>query len=243
MRIRGLLFDKDGTLIDYHATWMPLNRAIAEFAAGGDRAMTERILLHCGLDPATGRVKANTPLAVGTSDQIAASFAEVLGEAVPRGLPAEIERIFGAGSTRTSVAVPGLRAALETFARHQCVLGIATHDSLGGIEASLAPLGILPFFEFLAGADSGHGTKPEAGMAAAFCAALGLVPQEICVIGDNQHDLEMGHAAGAALTVGVLTGTSTEEDLRPHADRIYPGLAELAADESFLALLAPAGPR
>ena len=24
--IQGILFDKDGTLLDYHATWMPLNR-------------------------------------------------------------------------------------------------------------------------------------------------------------------------------------------------------------------------
>ncbi len=34
MKIRGVLFDKDGTLLDYWKTWVPINRTIAMFAAG-----------------------------------------------------------------------------------------------------------------------------------------------------------------------------------------------------------------
>jgi hypothetical protein len=31
-RINAVLFDKDGTLVDYHASWAPINRASAVFA-------------------------------------------------------------------------------------------------------------------------------------------------------------------------------------------------------------------
>ena len=37
MAIRGILFDKDGTIIDYWRTWVPINRKVALYAARGDR--------------------------------------------------------------------------------------------------------------------------------------------------------------------------------------------------------------
>ncbi|MCH7793725.1 MAG: hypothetical protein IH900_01095, partial [Proteobacteria bacterium] len=49
--IRGILFDKDGTLLDYAATWMTANRVAALAAAGGDRALSERLLIAGGYDP------------------------------------------------------------------------------------------------------------------------------------------------------------------------------------------------
>ena len=60
---------------------------------------------------------------------------------------------------------------------------------------------------------------------------------EIAVIGDNLHDIDMGRSAGAGLTIGVLTGTSTAADLAGHADRIYPGIAEMAADQELMGWL------
>ncbi len=40
--IRGVLFDKDGTLLDYAATWMTANRVAALAAAGGDPELGDR---------------------------------------------------------------------------------------------------------------------------------------------------------------------------------------------------------
>ena len=237
MRIRGLLFDKDGTLIDYHASWMPINRQVALFAADGDLALADRLLTHGGYDAATGRVRANTPLAAGTPDEIAACFAEMLGGPVRGDLAGEVSRIFHAGGG-SSVLVPDAVAALDIFRACAGHLGIATSDSKAGLTASLAPHGILDRFDFHAAYDSGHGLKPGPGMALAFCAACGLDPAEICVIGDNRHDIDMGRSAGAAMVIGVLTGTSTLDDFSDHADLIYPGIADMAADNEFLALLA-----
>ena len=237
MQIRGLLFDKDGTLLDYHASWMPLNWAVAIFAAGGDPELAERLMVEGGYDAQTQRIRANTPLAVGTPQEIAESFARMTGPAEVDKIRAEVDRVFQSGGTAASTLAPRARETIGLLRQLTHRLGIATSDSLAGLKTSMAPHDLMHQFDFTCAYDSGHGVKPGPGMPLAFCRQCGLDPGEIAVIGDNLHDIEMGRAAGAALTIGVLTGTSTEADLAGHADRIYPGIAEMAADEGFLALL------
>ncbi len=237
MRIRGLLFDKDGTLLDYHASWMPLNREVALQAAAGDPALAQRLLVAAGYDPVTDRVRANTPLAVGTPAEIAAEFAAILGLSATAELEAIVDRVFQAGGLQASKLAPRAREAIDLFRQRTHKLGIATSDSAAGLATSMAPHDVMHLFDFACAYDSGFGVKPSPGMPLAFCKACGVEPSEIAVIGDNLHDIEMGRAAGAALVIGVLTGTSTADDLAGHADRIYPGIAEMAEDEGFLALL------
>lgn len=238
MRIRGLLFDKDGTILDFHATWTPLNRDVAMFAAAGDEALANKLLIHGGQDPVTGRVNSGTPLAAGTSVQIAECFREYLGVKVPSDLVATIDRLFEEGGRRYSTPVPDAKPTLAAFRRRTSFLGVATHDSVAGISASLEQHGLMEFFDFFAGYDSGHGRKPGPGMLQAFCRASAIDPKEVCVIGDNRHDLDMGLSGGAGLRIGVLTGTSLAKDLEDHADLVVDSIADLARDEAFLAKLA-----
>ena len=51
---KGVLFDKDGTLIDYHLTWGPIKQAAAELAGSGDPALTHKLLDIGGMDASTG---------------------------------------------------------------------------------------------------------------------------------------------------------------------------------------------
>lgn len=238
MRIRGILFDKDGTLLDFNATWMSLNQAVALFAAGGDAELAERLLVQGGYDEETGRLQSGTPLAAGSPDEIAECFAEVLNGKTPPDLAAEINRIFVSGAAASAVPVPRARETLALLRSRTSYLGVATHDSVAGIEATLGPHGLLSMFDFLAGYDSGHGKKPGPGMLEAFCRKTDLPAHEVAVIGDNAHDLLMGANGGAGLRIGVLTGTSTRAELTPIADMVFESIAELAEDKAFLARLA-----
>ncbi len=235
-RIRGILFDKDGTLLDHEATWVPITIAIAEHAAGGDRVLAESLLEHGGFDTKTQKFRAGTPLAAGTPPQIAASWAEVLGARTPPGLEHDIHRMFDQGSGN-SVLLPGIRAALARLRNEASFLGIATSDSVVGIHSSLGHHDVLDLFDFLAGYDSGHGVKPGPGMVQAFCRATRLDPSEVAVVGDNTHDLRMGISAGAGLKIGVLTGTSGHADLAEEADIVIDSVALLPEHEPFMTRL------
>ena len=67
MARRAILFDKDGTLLDFEATWGPMYRALALELAGGDARRAMAMLVEGGLDAATGRVRSGSVLAAGTS--------------------------------------------------------------------------------------------------------------------------------------------------------------------------------
>jgi phosphoglycolate phosphatase len=231
--IRGILFDKDGTLIDYRRTWVPINREVADFVAGGDPLLAAELLARNGHDPATDRVTAGSVLAAGSVDDIAAAFAAQLGARAPQGLAAAIDRLYREGGARHSVLIDGVAGTLGELKRRGFRLGVASNDSRGGLMASLGGHGILELLSFTAGCDSGFGAKPDRRMALGFCQAVGLAPGDIAVVGDAVHDLVMGRGAGAALAIGVLSGTSARRDLADLADLILDSVNDLLAHDAF----------
>jgi phosphoglycolate phosphatase len=233
MAIRGILFDKDGTVVDYWKTWVPINREVALFAAGGDAKLAAELLRHGGHDPETDRITPGTALAAGSVDDIANAFAAHLKDRAPPDLAAGIEGIFRHGGARHSALIAGARETIAELKARGFHIGLATNDSIGGLEASLAAHEILPLFDFTVGCDSGFGTKPARGMVHAFCNAVGVARSEVAMVGDAVHDLAMGRAAGVALNVGVLSGTSGPEDFEGLADMILDSINDLPARPEF----------
>jgi phosphoglycolate phosphatase len=233
VKIRGILFDKDGTIIDYFRTWVPINREAALLAAGGDASLAAELLRAHGQDPETGAMVGDSVLAVGSIAEIADAFTAHLGARAPAGLTASFQRLFEEGGAKYAVLIPGADRTLATLKSRGLRVGVATNDSVGGLKASLKRTGTLDMLDFAVGYDSGHGTKPAPGMALAFCAAVGLKPAEIAVVGDAMHDLAMGRAASVGLTIGVLSGTGTAAQLQPLADILLDSINDLPALPTF----------
>jgi phosphoglycolate phosphatase len=233
--INALLFDKDGTLLDYHASWAPINRASAAFAAAGDRALERRLLLIGGLDEATRRYGAGSLLAAGNAGEIAAAWVAAGSPHAVARLTGELDRIFKEG-VPGAVPVTPLEPYFRDLRARGFKLGIASSDGGPAIHATAAHFGFAGHVDFIAGYDSGHGHKPGPGMVLAFARAIGLPVSRIAVVGDNLHDIRMGKSAGCGLTVGVLTGTSPRAVLAPEADTV---LDDIVAFSSALPPRAP----
>lgn len=233
MAIRGILFDKDGTVIDYRRTWVPINKDVALYAARGDAALAAELLRLHGQDPDTDAVTANSVLAAGSIYDVADAFAGHLGARTPPDLAGAIDRIYSEGGARHAVPVEGAEQTLAELRRRGFRLGVATNDSEGGLTASLSRCGLLALLDFSVGCDSGFGSKPDPRMVHAFCAAAAVAPAEVAMVGDAVVDLAMGRAAGAGLTVGVLGGTSAREGLAGLADLIVANIGELLARPEF----------
>ncbi len=223
MTLRGLLFDKDGTLFDFHRSWGPW---LAGFLAkvSSDQAHALRLSEALGFE-----LKSQTfrPGSVFVHD----TLEEILDALLPH-LPDWDRPTLAAYAIRETARVPQvptvpLAPLLAGLQARGLVLGVATNDNEAPAKAQLEAAGLRAYFPFIAGYDSGYGGKPATGMQRAFCAAHGLAPQQVAMVGDSLHDMTSGRDAGM-VTVGVLTGTTSRAELEAVADVVLGDIGALA---------------
>jgi phosphoglycolate phosphatase len=228
-KIAGILFDKDGTLLDYDDSWLPVNRELARIAAKNDPDLADHLLRECGMDPETGHIVPDSLLAAGNTRQISEGL-------IAAGSEVDLEELVS-NAADFSVPVTDLKAFFGRMHARGYKLGIASSDNERSIRQLATRFGFHDHVDYIAGYDSGFGSKPEAGMVLGFCRATGLSPEQIAVVGDNNHDLHMGHNAGAGLKIAVLTGTGSRESLAAASDYCLNDITEL---ESLLSEPQPA---
>lgn len=224
---RGILFDKDGTLLDFEATWAPLFRVLALELAEGDPVAARALLLAGGLDPLSGRMAAGSVLGAGTTHDIVRLWFPSLDGEPFRAMTARIDARFHAHGASRSVAVPDLIETLQTLDRAGYAMGVATNDTTEAARAALRGVSADRYLPHVFGYDSVARPKPAPDIVHAFAAAIAATPAEVVVIGDNLHDIAMGRAAGAGATLGVLTGNSSREHLAARADAVLASIRDL----------------
>lgn len=223
MRVDGLLFDKDGTLFDFGATWNGWAASMITRFAQGDAVVSQRIADALMFDLVAEAFLPQSFVIAGTNREAAEAVASVLPgsdvDAIDEAL------MLAAADAPLAPAVP-LAPLMDGFLEAGLQLGVMTNDSEYGAKAHLTEAGVVDRFHFIAGFDSGFGAKPEPGPLLAFAAQTKLAPARVAMVGDSTHDLIAGRRAGMQ-TVAVLTGLALAEELAPHADVVLPDIGHL----------------
>lgn len=221
--IRGIIFDKDGTLTDFRATWGAGTRHVLAELAEGDAGLAARLAAALGYDAETHGFDAESPAVTGPSGAIV----DLLHPHLTHLDRAVLDYRFAVASAEVAqVPAVDLPALFDALKAAGFVLGVVTNDTETSARAHLADFGVAGHLDFVAGADSGHGAKPHPGPLLAFAAATGLAPGDVAMVGDTGHDLRAGRAAGM-VTVAVLTGMTPAERLAPLADVVLPDIGHV----------------
>jgi phosphoglycolate phosphatase len=224
-KVDGIVFDKDGTLFDFHATWSVWAADTIRELACGEALVMARIAEAIDYDLEASAFRPTSPVIAGTNREAA----ECVASALPGRSTDEIEQFLTITSAKAPLApaVP-LAPYLADLAVRGLALGVITNDSEHGARSHLQSAGIAARFGFVAGFDSGHGAKPEPGPLLAFAKAMGLAPERCVMVGDSTHDLMAGRRVGMQ-TLGVLTGMAGEAELAPLADMVLPDIGHIPA--------------
>jgi phosphoglycolate phosphatase len=230
--IELVVFDKDGTLIEFHPMWRGWVAELgARLSDATGRPLVEQLFSLMGVDQASGHVYPHGLLAATPMARLRELVVEAL---VDEGVgPPEAERAVASAwhaPDPVALATPttDLPALLDRLAARGIRAAVATSDDRDPTERTLAALGIAVRFETLACADDGHAVKPAPDSVVRIADELGVPVDRILVVGDAPADLRMGRSAGVRRVVGVLTGVGDEATLAPLADLVLASIAELA---------------
>lgn len=231
MKIKGVLFDKDGTLLEFHQMWLKVSQGVVEallarYPAQG--AVTAEELLEA-IGVYGERVDNYGLLASNPVEDTAKKWFEMLSpqcdfaafnHAVKGLFNQQVEQMPELIQT-----LPGIENTLINLKQNGFKLGIATADTKDATLYSLEQAGIIELFDFIGYSDGDIDPKPAPALMEAFCQCCELQANEVVMLGDTVSDMKFGINSGAR-SVGVLTGTASQEELSPHAELVLGSVAE-----------------
>lgn len=230
-RPQAIIFDKDGTLIDFDAMWGGWTIYLAEqlhLASGLD--VRQKLCLMFGVDELTNKVLAGGKLASMPMSLLYDLIVEVM-------------QSFGLNTNEATKVVEqawcipdpvilakpftDLRALFSQLTEKGIKIAIATADDRAATQAMVDAFDIGEYISCMACADDGIPSKPAPDMTLSLCAQMNIKPADVMVVGDTASDMKMAREAGAGLAVGMLSGVSSAKDLAGFADVLLDSIDEL----------------
>lgn len=222
-----VIFDKDGTLIDFQSTWSPWVTALAtSLEVDCDFDVSRRLYDVMGYCDKTDTISDSSLLAYASMDRIKEEIKILLleGGVEKDDVDALLRKCWSEGhANNTSRPYPTTDLpVLFTWLRQAGIkVAVCTSDSRASTESALRKLQVRKFIDAVVCSDDENmEAKPSPRGVLKICADLGVHPLETVVVGDTTADMLMAKSAGVGLILGVLTGIGTEKELANYADVI-----------------------
>ena len=214
--IRAILFDKDGTLLQFTEGWVDSIVGFLENKILDDRKK-RKLFKEIGIRE-DGGVEENSILSSETAMDLAIIFSKYLDE--------DLDEIYGElddhllnylkKNNKFIRETCDLRKLFEALRERGILIGIFTSDNYRQAKYSMDYLGLDSFIDFYAAADI-YKKKPNKESLEVFKKKYSLEDQEIIIVGDSRVDMVFGEDT---VKVGVLCGTGSREMLAKYTDNI-----------------------
>ncbi len=94
MPIRAILFDKDGTLVDFQRTWGPATHKVLTQLCNGDAAAFDRLASVSLYDPVERKLLPGSPVVIETTYGYGKLWAQALGVPLTAEFVDHIDRMY-----------------------------------------------------------------------------------------------------------------------------------------------------
>ena len=219
-----IIFDKDGTLIDFQSTWSPWITALAE-----------SLETDCGFDVSTRLYNimgyCNKTETVSDSSLLAHASMGIIKEEIKSMLlengveDAAVDALLRkcwkechVNNTCSPIPTTDLPNFIGNLRKAGVKVAVCTSDSRASTEAALRKLHVRELVDaVVCSDDEDMQPKPSAQGVLKICSDLGVDVCDTIVVGDTTADMLMAKSACVRLRVGVLTGIGKKHELASHA--------------------------
>lgn len=238
MVIKGILFDKDGTLLEFDRTWRPIANQVVEEVAkyynfNNKKLLAESIgLYESHIDP-------NGSLSAGTNKDVALDMLAILkANSIDCKDDDYIKwstKLFNkVAASLPFYPIEGVVETIKTLKEKGYHIGLSTADSVENAKFFLDKTGLVIYFDYIGADDGIINPKPAPDYMNNFCKQYTLKPSEVVVVGDTMTDMNFGINSGAGLIVGVLSGTGTTSLLKDSATIVINSVKDLIVDNKTI---------
>lgn len=224
--IKAVLFDKDGTLIDFMYTWYPVfGQFVDALAQTGGLDEDKKTELGTLLGDTGEGISGDSVFAHGSFEDILGMVQSLLPQMDSRTLRGCFLKAVS-GAPLQARPIGAARHTLEKLKQKGYVLGVATADHRESTLRTLETAGLLDCFHFIGADDMVPRGKPFPDLMEAFCADHNLDPAEVAMVGDTRRDVEFARNSGAGQVVFV-TCTFPNSQVAALADTVVTDINQL----------------
>ena len=226
MKTKAIIFDKDGTLIDFDAFWV---RASVEAV---DKILDKTNMKDVNPDEIlkafgiyNGTTIINGVLCYGTYEEMAEIVYDILKGYGCTSELSEITKItidayhesVGAGEIKP--ICEGMSEVLEKLKCKGIKLAVVTSDDYFGAKKCLDGLGITEYFDKIYANDGIHPPKPDPYYIDELCKEFNLYKEEAVMVGDTLTDTTFAKNGGIKV-IGVAKSKENQNILKEVADYV-----------------------
>ena len=221
--IKAILFDKDGTLLEYTEGWVD---SIVEFLEEKniDEDKKKKLFKEIGIRE-DGGVEENSILSSETAMDLAIIFSKYLDEDLGEIYKEIDDHLLNYLKENNNFIreTCDLKSLFEILKSKDILIGIFTSDNYRQAKYSMEYLNLDSYIDFYAAADI-YEKKPNRESLEVFKEKYSLKDQEIIIVGDSRVDMVFGEDT---VKIGVLCGTGSREMLEAYTDNIIDDPSEI----------------
>ncbi|GAB6707895.1 HAD family hydrolase [Streptococcus uberis] len=234
--IKGILFDKDGTIIDFFKLWQPavapvLNRLIDDYQLYPKSLYFPKLERAIGI--LDGQIDPEGAIAWKPYQLIAENLGQVIQEVQVdldyQLLTHRLQDYFAEAVAAFKGEIPTFTDMISLFStlkEEDIAIGVVTTDTFLSTWDTMRELGLDHFISFVGTCDNSRPIKPDGELVNQAAKLWGCQADEIVVVGDTPNDMRFAKN-GKAVAVGVTSGAATEESLSHYTAYIIPSVADL----------------
>ncbi|MDD5108779.1 MAG: HAD family hydrolase [Candidatus Omnitrophica bacterium] len=236
-KVRLVIFDKDGTLMNLYHYWSNMVDYRVEFARkrlGFNLKQKSEIMFLMGVDFANERLRNDGPVGIKKREIVMAAMEKALlaiGFVDTHDLCLkafkEADEISLQHLNEIIRPVNGMKELINFLSKCGCSIALATTDKTQRAKLALDVLGISDKVDIVVGEDMVKNYKPHPDMINFILDKLSVDKVNAVMVGDAITDIEMGNNAKLKASIAVLSGIASKEEFVGKTEYIISDISQI----------------